>query len=385
MTESENNLPRDLQHPGGFVEATMDWINATAVCPQPIFALASALCLAGTLYGRHVKDESGQRTNIYVMGVGRERHGREGVRLPAPCAQARPSGAVELRGRTVERQAARPQGRQGGGARRDRQPARVPVRHDAAADFFRRRLQDGLAGRLARAELVLHLEDASEAALHAGGGHPLPRAGGGADVEGRAGGGAHGAVRGRRAGRVRGVQRRHLPQDDKGRQVGRRDELPLRQGAGERPPGGAHPRRGAKRPRGRHHRGRRRLRLPSREVPRGRPHPRREGDRGREQRRKGEEAHPPDRRGVRGRGNLQARPHAQDPVHPQVVPRRVRGRPRGERRACREVWRKRRGGLLSRRLRRVPTRQNTSRLFKVFHANVKKVQGTSTRKRPRNA
>ena len=48
----------------------MDWINATAVCPQPIFALASALCLAGTLYGRHFKDESGQRTNLYVMGVG---------------------------------------------------------------------------------------------------------------------------------------------------------------------------------------------------------------------------------------------------------------------------------------------------------------------------
>ena len=70
MTESENNLPRDLQHPGGFVEATMDWINATAVCPQPTFALAAALCLAGTLYGRHFKDESGQRTNLYVMGVG---------------------------------------------------------------------------------------------------------------------------------------------------------------------------------------------------------------------------------------------------------------------------------------------------------------------------
>ena len=70
MTESENNLPRDLQHPGGFVEAAMEWINETAVCPQPTFALAAALCLAGTLYGRHFKDESGQRTNLYVMGVG---------------------------------------------------------------------------------------------------------------------------------------------------------------------------------------------------------------------------------------------------------------------------------------------------------------------------
>ena len=70
MTDAENNLPLDLQHPGGFVEEAMNWINGTAICPQPTFALAAALCLAGTLYGRHVKDESGQRTNLYLMGVG---------------------------------------------------------------------------------------------------------------------------------------------------------------------------------------------------------------------------------------------------------------------------------------------------------------------------
>ena len=70
MTAEENNLPLDLQHPGGFVEEAMNWINGTAICPQPTFALAAALCLAGTLYGRHVKDESGQRTNLFLMGVG---------------------------------------------------------------------------------------------------------------------------------------------------------------------------------------------------------------------------------------------------------------------------------------------------------------------------
>ncbi len=70
MSDSCDNLPLDLQHPGGFVEDTMDWINETAICPQPMFALAAALCLAGTLYGRHVKDESGQCTNLFLMGVG---------------------------------------------------------------------------------------------------------------------------------------------------------------------------------------------------------------------------------------------------------------------------------------------------------------------------
>ena len=96
MTDAENNLPRDLQHPGGFVEDAMDWINATAVCPQPIFALASALCLAGTLYGRHVKDESGQRTNLYVMGVGYTSCGKDHA-LKAVSRALDACGAANLR------------------------------------------------------------------------------------------------------------------------------------------------------------------------------------------------------------------------------------------------------------------------------------------------
>ena len=96
MTESENNLPLDLQHPGGFVEETMTWINETAVCPQPTFALAAALCLAGTLYGRHFKDESGQRTNLYVMGVGFTSCGKDHA-LKAVSRALDASGASNLR------------------------------------------------------------------------------------------------------------------------------------------------------------------------------------------------------------------------------------------------------------------------------------------------
>ena len=96
MTDAENNLPLDLQHPGGFVEETMDWINETAVCPQPIFALASALCLAGTLYGRHFKDESGQRTNLYVMGVGYTSCGKDHA-LKAVSRALDACGASNLR------------------------------------------------------------------------------------------------------------------------------------------------------------------------------------------------------------------------------------------------------------------------------------------------
>ena len=64
------NLPLDLQHPGGFVEDYMNFVNETAVCEQPLFALASALSLAGTLYGQHVQTEDGQRTNLFCMTVG---------------------------------------------------------------------------------------------------------------------------------------------------------------------------------------------------------------------------------------------------------------------------------------------------------------------------
>ena len=65
-----NNLPLDLQHPGGFVEEYMNFVNETAVCEQPLFALASALSLAGTLYGQHVQTEDGQRTNVFCITVG---------------------------------------------------------------------------------------------------------------------------------------------------------------------------------------------------------------------------------------------------------------------------------------------------------------------------
>ena len=72
-----NNLPIDLQHPGGFVEDVMDYINENAVCPQPMFALGAALTLAGTLYGRKVQGTDGQRTNLFVMSIGYTSSGKD--------------------------------------------------------------------------------------------------------------------------------------------------------------------------------------------------------------------------------------------------------------------------------------------------------------------
>ncbi len=77
MKNANGELPADLKHPGGFVEEVMNYINETAVCTQPGFALGAALTLAGTLYGRRVQGDDGQRTNIFVMSVGYTSSGKD--------------------------------------------------------------------------------------------------------------------------------------------------------------------------------------------------------------------------------------------------------------------------------------------------------------------
>lgn len=72
-----NNLPKDFHHPGGFVEDVMNYINDTAVCYQPVFALGAALTLAGILFGRKVQSADGQRTNIFVMSIGYTSSGKD--------------------------------------------------------------------------------------------------------------------------------------------------------------------------------------------------------------------------------------------------------------------------------------------------------------------
>lgn len=77
MNPIYNNLPADFQHPGGFVENVFNFITDSAVCPQPMFALGAALCLAGTLYGRRVQSDDGQRTNLFVISAGFTSSGKD--------------------------------------------------------------------------------------------------------------------------------------------------------------------------------------------------------------------------------------------------------------------------------------------------------------------
>lgn len=70
-------LPDRLLVVPGFVQDVMNYNLETAVRPQPVLALASALCLQAVLAARRVCDERGNRTNLYVIGVADSGRGKD--------------------------------------------------------------------------------------------------------------------------------------------------------------------------------------------------------------------------------------------------------------------------------------------------------------------
>ncbi|WP_042443046.1 PriCT-2 domain-containing protein [Azospirillum sp. B510] len=68
---------------GGLGGAIADWLNATAIRPQPELSLLAALSLLSTLYGRRYRDERGTRPNLYTAGIcdtgGGKDHARKGL------------------------------------------------------------------------------------------------------------------------------------------------------------------------------------------------------------------------------------------------------------------------------------------------------------------
>jgi hypothetical protein len=62
-------IPIYLLNPPGAVGQIAQWIVQTAIYPQPLLALANALCLWGAVVGRKVASVTDLRTNIYAMGI----------------------------------------------------------------------------------------------------------------------------------------------------------------------------------------------------------------------------------------------------------------------------------------------------------------------------
>jgi hypothetical protein len=70
-------FPEHLLTVPGFIAEVMAYNLATAIRPQPVLALAAAICLQAVLAGRVVQDEWGNRTNLYVIGIADAGYGKD--------------------------------------------------------------------------------------------------------------------------------------------------------------------------------------------------------------------------------------------------------------------------------------------------------------------
>jgi len=74
------NLPARFFEVPGLIADVIEYNRATAHRWQPTLALAGALCLQAVLAGRKVRDERGNRTNIYVVCLASSGSGKENAR-----------------------------------------------------------------------------------------------------------------------------------------------------------------------------------------------------------------------------------------------------------------------------------------------------------------
>jgi hypothetical protein len=73
-------FPKELLQVPGLVGKIIAHNLETAIRPQPVLALAGALCLQAVLAARKVRDERGNRTNLYVVGVAPSGRGKDHAR-----------------------------------------------------------------------------------------------------------------------------------------------------------------------------------------------------------------------------------------------------------------------------------------------------------------
>ncbi|MCC6285652.1 MAG: bifunctional DNA primase/polymerase, partial [Phycisphaerales bacterium] len=73
-------FPDHLLRVPGFIEQVVAHNMATATRPQPVLALAAAICLQAVLAARKVRDERGNRTNVYCVGVAPSGAGKDNAR-----------------------------------------------------------------------------------------------------------------------------------------------------------------------------------------------------------------------------------------------------------------------------------------------------------------
>lgn len=74
------SFPEHLMHVPGLIHDVVQYNLATATRPQPVLALAGAIALQTVLAARKVRDERGNRTNLYIVSVADSGAGKEHAR-----------------------------------------------------------------------------------------------------------------------------------------------------------------------------------------------------------------------------------------------------------------------------------------------------------------
>lgn len=90
-------IPERLLEVPGFVGDVVRFNLETAKRPQPVLALAGALCLQAVLSARKVRDALGNRTNLYAVGVADSGAGKDHARKVNKAILFE-AGAIELEG-----------------------------------------------------------------------------------------------------------------------------------------------------------------------------------------------------------------------------------------------------------------------------------------------
>lgn len=91
-------IPSQLLRPPGGVGMFCDWINASAIKPQPLLSVAATLAACGALVGRKVASPTDLRTNLYMLGIAPSGAGKDHARKCVKSIIERIGGVKHLGG-----------------------------------------------------------------------------------------------------------------------------------------------------------------------------------------------------------------------------------------------------------------------------------------------
>lgn len=106
VSEEESIWQEELLHPGGLLEALMEYTARASAVSHPVFALAGAVAAVGTLAGQKWMTETGLRTNMYCFALGYSGAGKDSPQSALPQVFQRSRAGNSLGGNALTSDAA---------------------------------------------------------------------------------------------------------------------------------------------------------------------------------------------------------------------------------------------------------------------------------------